>query len=990
MRRIYPYLVWGVCLWIFAGHALTSQSFFENGQPPRFGLLDRSAGMTSLSISSIQQDRDGFIWFGTQGGLERYDGKNLVTFTHDPFDSNSIPNDLVQTLYYEEGTNTLWIGTYNGLSGMDVDSCDFVHYQRDAGSERGLSNNIVVAITTDNQDRLWVGTMEGLNRIDRSTGIVELIETAHPTVRSLLVDSGGRLWVGTYGGLQYWDDKAGALVAPQIELPSDFVMSVKEPQPGRLLLGMWGGGVAEYWPETNRLTVHQVPDDRIYTVLESSDGTLWAGSWGGGLWARPTMGEAVWFKDSSTSELANPIVYSLFEDKGGLVWLGTNGGGVHYLSPRRSNYRIASHDTSRGSRISEGKIDVIHRDPRGDLILGISGQGLNIIDGETGEVTFLSHDPENPNSLGNDTVNEIITDDKGHLWIAHNAGVDRYDRETGRFEGWGDEINPHAPLSNTIISALYQDRAGRFWFGTYGSGIDVYDPDTDRITNYQYDPEDPDTLSDNTVYSFLETDDGAMWVSTNHGLNRFNPDSGKFIRYFHRDDDFSSLSGNNVRQLFEDSRGRLWVGTYSAGLNSYHRETDSFTHFTTRDGISSNNVLAILEGDDRRIWISTRGGINAIDPETNDIEVIDERSGLFGVFFNYGSHKDDDGSLYFGGSHGVTMIDSHINYENMNKPDVHIMGISVMGRPLEKETQVYDGGTYYLKPGENYLTFDFIALDFEAPGHNRYAHIMEGADKQQVMNGNRNYATYTYLKPGKYRFKVTASNNDGLWNEEGAWVNIVVLAPWYRKWWALGLYILLVLLIFYGIMKARDARVLARTNALLERANSDLETLTIHDSLTGLFNRRYFDSHLEEEVRRAHRDGVCLSLLMIDIDRFKDFNDTYGHLAGDKALEQIARCLENAVSRNTDFITRYGGEEFCIVLYDTDGEGAGRVADQIHNYVRSQPVILRGEEIGLTVSIGIHSSVPAKEEYPEELIRLADKALYRAKEKGRNRTETEG
>ncbi len=978
-----------LCISVF----LQGQSFFENNQPPRFGLIGRADGLGSLSISSIQQDKYGFLWFGSQGGLNRFDGKNLITYTHDPFDSNSIPNDLIQTLYYEKSKNYLWIGTYGGLSRLNIDTGQFLHYKKGNLDGEGLSNNIVITISRDSRGDLWVGTIEGLNRISNKDNKITYIKTLHPTIRSLYLDSSNRLWIGSYGGIQYWDDRSQRTIIPKVQLPSSNVMSIKESEPGRMLIGMWGGGIAEYWPDTNKIKPYSLPDNRIYTALETKDGTIWAGSWGGGLWAQPKKGKSVWFESTINSELANTIIYDLFEDKGGLLWVGTNGGGVHYLSPRRNNYRIAAHNPNNPNSISEGKISAILKGSDGGFYVGVDGGGLNIINQSTGKVTTLKHSPDRSGSISNDNINFIFEDKKENLWIATSNGLNLFNRRSQIFKTWSRDIKPDLPLSHTIISHLMEDKSGRLWIGTYGNGVDRYDPKVNKLVNFKSDSTDPGSLSDGSIYYILEKSDGSVWIATNDGLNRYKPEDDTFKHYLHLENDRNSISGNNTRCLYEDSQGRLWVGTYSAGLNYFNQHQDRFFHFTKRDGLSSNNVLAILEGNDNHIWISTRGGINIIDPRTNQIERIDERDGLFGVFFNSGSYKDEKGALYFGGSHGITKIKTIKKYSNLHKPDVHITKISVMGKPLKNKTLVFDGNEYTFPHNKNFLSFEFIALDYESPSHNQYLYKMEGFDKDWINNGSRSFATYTNLPPGKYRFIVKASNNDLLWNNKGASVHIQVLSPLYQRWWVYIIYIILFSGLIIMIWKFRESRLLEHknkeleyTNNLLGLANLELELLSLNDNLTGLYNRRYFDSQLRKELMRAKRALYPLSILMIDVDNFKQFNDTYGHVAGDKALKVVSGALISATPRNTDFITRYGGEEFAIVLFNTELSGARNVADSIHKMMKKSEILLDKKELRLSLSIGICSEIP-KEIDPEHFVHRADLALYKAKKNGRARTE---
>jgi diguanylate cyclase (GGDEF)-like protein len=441
----------------------------------------------------------------------------------------------------------------------------------------------------------------------------------------------------------------------------------------------------------------------------------------------------------------------------------------------------------------------------------------------------------------------------------------------------------------------------------------------------------------------------------------------------------------------------LWIGTYSGDLNRYDPHSDRFFHYTTRNGMAGNNILSILEGDNGRIWCATRAGINIVNPKTGEIRLLDERDGLFGVFFNFGNLKDEDGSLYFGGSHGVTKIDSAKTYTNPHPPEVHITSVNVFEEPLENSSLVFDDQQLSFKYSENFLSFEFIALDFEAPRHNQYAYKMEGFDREWVQAGSRAYASYTNLPPGTYRFRVKASNNDRLWNEEGASLSIHVIAPWYRKWWAFLLYGIGIVGILSVTWRLRSAQLLRRqnaeleyTNRLLERANTDLERLSVHDSLTDVFNRRYFEHSFYEEWQRARRARYPLALLMIDIDHFKQFNDAYGHVAGDRALELIAQAMRQAVPRNTDFVARYGGEEFAAVLFQTDLRGSEKVAKNIKDAIAilaipvSQPNESSKEYKKVSVSIGIHAEIPDGSTEPEDFIHAADRGLYRAKSEGRN------
>ena len=400
----------------------------------------------------------------------------------------------------------------------------------------------------------------------------------------------------------------------------------------------------------------------------------------------------------------------------------------------------------------------------------------------------------------------------------------------------------------------------------------------------------------------------------------------------------------------------------------------------------------------QRIWAATRAGISVLDPRTGEIGLLDERDGLFGTYFNSGHLKNSDGSLYFGGSHGITRVDTVSSFKNSHLPRVHITSVSVFEEPLEKVKAVFDGETLNFDYSENFISFGFVALDYEAPRHNQFAYKLEGFDREWIYSGQRAYASYTNLPPGDYVFRVRGANNDGFWTEEGTFLNIVVSNPWYRTWWAYLVYSLVILTVLTLVWRLREGQLLKaqnskleRANEALERANEELEKLSIRDPLTGVYNRRFFMKSFEEDFLRARRGRYGFAVLMIDIDHFKRFNDTYGHVVGDRAITLVAQSIQGSITRETDYVARYGGEEFVAVPFQADREGAEMVAQKIQEALGNLEIPTfkesEAERIyrGLTVSVGVNAEVPSLSEKAEGFLQKADNALYRAKEEGRNR-----
>jgi len=976
--------------------AAFGEGFFLENQRPRFNSITQSDGLPNNSVSSIFQDRRGLMWFGTQSGLVQYDGHSFRTFRNEPFVTSSLPHDLVQTSYYDDATDTIWVGTYAGLARYRDGSSDFESFIHDPEREDSLSGNVVIAISRGPDGDLWVGTQSGLNRM-REDGSFELIPTRHNVIRDLFLDAQGTLWVGSLAGLSRWDQEAQEL-APIEDLEAANVMAIDEIESGVLVLGTWevegyDGGVVVFSEKHGELRRHQFSTNTIYTVLAASDGSLWAGSWGGGLFAVDRSGETHEFTPETEPNLSDPVIYSFHEDRSGVIWVGTNGGGLHFLSPRQGNFRAHYHDSERAGSLPRGRVTELFRDSRGTLWAGTYGGGLGRLDPGSDEWQVYRAESESGSAgtprLADNIVNSITEDIDGSVWVGTNGGLQRFRRDPDRFEDW-DEVFPEHPLTDKIIYAVTRDREGRYWIGTYQSGITRYDPYSEEAVRFCAAAGCPHSIGADLIYAIEELSDGRIWVATNGGVSRYEPETESFTTFRYSSDNRQGLSNNTVRAILEDpeSPERVWFATLGGGINRFDADTETFTHITAADGLVSNKIVSLLAGRDGRIWAGTQEGLAAYDPSSGMIRTIDERDGLFGNEFNAGALREPDGTLLFGGSHGITRIDSSRANRNTAPPPVQITDVRVFQHSIAEGRLSFNDASVELGPSDTFVEFEFAALDFEAPNRNTYRYRLVGFDDDWVDVGARNFTSYTNLPAGEYRLEVLAANAHGVWSETPATLALRVVAPWYARWWAIILYVVASVLVVYSIVRARDARILADKNKELNHAvsqlavaNEELERLSVRDALTDCFNRRYFDETLKTEWNRARRAETPLGLLMVDIDRFKDFNDIYGHVQGDRVLARVAAAMRAQVNRSTDFVARYGGEEFVVVLYQTDREGALSVGEGIRRAVENAELGVNG--VGVTVSVGVAGVIPS-DEHAVSLVQAADAALYAAKRAGRN------
>jgi len=981
--------------------SLYARDFFDGGSKLLFDLIDRDSGLSSLAVSSVIEDKHGFIWFGTQGGLNRYDGANFRIYRHEPFEDNVLPHNLIQTMAYDAEADVFWLGTYRGLVRFDQNSGEFRHFEdlQSAGEMR-LSSNLVIAVLPLKDGGVWIGTSAGLDYYDPEQQRIRHYQVPGSTVRSLHLDAQGVLWIGSNGGLSRFDPHADELIAEPDPMLRDPVMRIIEGQDGVLELGVWEGGVVRYWPSSGVTERIEFPDNRVYTILRTHDQTLWVATWGGGLFAVDAEGNRHSFAymadgggpetgagTETRGELAHDVVYSLYQDSRRNVWIGTNGAGVHSVNPNKRDFGFPGIPP-----LPRGRIQALHRDQTNRLWIGIYGGGVVTVGGtalpgsvEPGQdkVRYYRNDPNQEFSLANDIVNRIYESPEGRIYITTQGGVQRYRPESDDFEQWGREFYPDVQLPEDTIYPVTQDYEGRYWIGTYNSGVLRYDPRTGEQVTFRHDADLPGSLSDNLVYDILPLESGSTWIATNNGLCRYDSGVEGLHCYQHDPTDPSGPSSSATRTLFEDRHGRLWIGSSSGGLSRYHADTDTFTHLTERDGLSDNTLTAILEDKVGRLWLATGRGISLYLPEDSHAQAFDEKSGLPVIEYNYGRLWDYDGSIVFAGIEGLVRIPAEFRVAESEAPQLRITDVYTHTEQPQSSRPSHNDRSIELSLGVRTIFFSFAALSYNAPAAYRYR--LAGFNDEWVNSGEHETVSYAALPPGTFRFQVEAVHSvDGT---RGAFAEVEVIVPeyWWRSVPARVGYVIAGLLLILALVRLRENKVLLsanseleRSNSLLEVANLELTRLSIHDPLTGLFNRRYFEEHFAFEIVRARREASPITLLLLDIDHFKIYNDQNGHIAGDRCLQAVSNVLTSVVRRPGDFASRYGGEELLVVLPTTDEQGAETIAEVIHDRIRrSTPV---------TASIGLCVLVPDGDIDLDAFVSRADHALYQAKHEGRDCT----
>jgi ligand-binding sensor domain-containing protein/signal transduction histidine kinase len=843
-----------------------SVSWARSGQRVRFEHISVEQGLSQSSVNCTLQDSKGFLWFGTDDGLNKHDGYSFTVYKHDPENPYSLSDNIVGAIY-EDRSGGLWVGTAEGLNRYDRDAEQFIRYQHDPGDPHSLSNDMILSVLEDQWGMLWIGTGGGgLDRLDRETG--SFVHHQHDpqdshslsddVVRSLYEDRLGALWIGTGGGgLDRFDRENERFVHYQNDasdvhsLSHNVVLSIHEDHLGVLWIGT-AGGLNEFDRDAERFTryqhdpadIHSLSGDVVLSVFEDRAGDLWIGTNGQGLdcFDRST-GRFVHYQNylSDPNGLSSDLVLSIYEDRSGVVWVGTRGGGLNKLDRSRQRFVHYWRDPNDPNSLNDNDIWAIYQDRQGVLWIGTQNGGLNRYDRATGTFTSYQAELDDPRGLGDDVVCAVYEDRAGRLWIGTVGGLYTLSREKETFKRW---------MSRNVVDTIYEDTAGALWIGTY-QGLSRLDRDTETVIDYRHHADDPDGLISNVVRAVHEDRWGMLWVGTDSGLSRFDPDTERFIHFQRKPDDPNSLSDNLVMSIYQDPLGVLWVATYGGGLNklvlSDTEGSDSgkvtFTHYREKDGLPSDAVYGILEDDQGHLWLSTNKGLSKFDPRTETFKNYDVSDGLQSNEFNWGAyHRSSGGEMFFGGINGVNAFYPVDIKENAFIPPIVLTSLTQSGEDVDLDQAVENVGQVTFNWPDNFFEFEFAALSYVQPEKNQYAYMLEGLDKDWNYTGKRRFGRYTNLSGGTYTLRIRGSNNDGLWNEEGLSAKIVVVPPFWETWWLRGLVALLLVGSVIGGYRLQvktvekrnldlEAQVEERTRALeqrtgeIQRRRKELEAL---------------------------------------------------------------------------------------------------------------------------------------------------------------------
>lgn len=841
--------------WVLIGLILTYRflitnltvPLFAQAQDLKFTNITIEDGLSHSKVNCIYQDSQGFLWFGTNEGLNKYDGYRFTVYQPDPDEPQSISANLIRCILEDRHKN-FWIGTEGGgLNRFDRNYKTFMHYTADSSSEIILSGNNINSMIEDRNGDLWLGMENGLDHLDLEKGKVfnylpHKEDSDNQTVNEVMViyeDSHGILWIGTLGGglCSFNRDEQRFVCCrhdgqDRYSIGDDEIHAITEDVIGDLWIGTTNGGLNRYDRLNKRFERFYPGRDNpesttIRAILDDGQGKLWIGNRSGLYHFDRMQQRFIYYSHdpNNPSSLVQNSVLTIFRDAKGDIWFGTRGG-ISYLNTSNLPFVHYRADPNNRRCLNKQAVYAILEDRYGDIWFGTEHGGLNYLNRRTGLFTYFTYDIMNPNSLSVNNIKSLLEDRQGNLWIGtYNGGLNYFDRGKKRFFHYRHDDQNTSSLSNDNVMALVADADGNIWIGTDGGGLDRFDRNRNR---FEHVLENRRLHNFSSIHCLLLDQNGRLWMGgKNSQIGCLNTVTNDFTVLTIDE----SINEVDVMTVYEDRNGNLWFGTVGAGLFVIMESDNSQRLFTKKNGLPSNIVYGIVEDEDNNLWLSTTNGLCRFNPETGETKNYYKENGLQSDQFNYGAYmKSREGEIFFGGINGVTAFFPRKIQENTYIPPVVITNFMLLNQPVTVggknailTREISETRSLQLSYEHAVISFEFVALNYANPEQNQYAYIMEGFEDNYNYVGNRRFATYTNLDPGTYTFRVKAANNDGVWNEQGVAIEISITPPfWKTLWFKIIFFSLILLIIFHVINYIRQRRNLLEARTLANLAQLKL------------------------------------------------------------------------------------------------------------------------------------------------------------------------
>lgn len=833
--------------------------YFVEGQTifPEAKIYTVNEGLSQSRINTIIQDSRGFIWVGTEDGLNRYDGYNFNRYTHLPNDTNSLSSNYINAIC-EDKDGILWIATNRGLNSFDVRSGKFTSFQYTPGKSGSISDNVVLNVYIDEEKNIWVKTLKSLDLFDAATNVFRSFTHFYDLFKfssgnipyPIHEDKVGRLWVGSKDGLNYFDrdlqlfNRFTNFDYNPTSISNNEIRAIYEDKDGSLWIGTSNGLNAfnasrkdfkHYFPNPD--LKNKINANKINVLFEDNTGRFWVGT-GDGLFLFNKI-NGVFTKINDQHHISfNTPVYSIIQDQSGLLWFGTHKGLIK-ANTRKTKFKLYNSSESPLYSFSAHEVNVIEAVDNDIFWIGTKDAGLNLLNRKLN--TVKNYDFSRNGVDDDNIIHCIYRVDDQKILLGTDNGVSIFNPESGTLSYLDNTISGSEALVQNRVNYITRDAKGKFWVATY-HGLYKLDLENRQVKSFLNNPEDNKSLLNNTIYSLAAEPDGKLWIGTDNGLDCMNIESEKFTHYNTVVSGKQFLSSNTVYCLKFDKSGILWVGTAS-GLNRVNIKNKSVTVISEKEGLSDDLIYAILIDKKQNVWVSTNRGLNSINAHDLKVRSFDVFDGLQDYEFNHNAAcTTKNGELFFGGVAGFNSFYPDSLVRNNYIPPIVITTVEIITSQGERKIQNPSSVKIVIPYRTHVFTINFAALDFTYSEKNNYAYkFYSDTEKDWINIGRKHFATFSNLQPGDYHFKVKGSNNDMVWNQEGLSLTIRVESPFWLKTEAYYMYSFAILITLFALYRYRTYN-LRRTNRILKEKELASHKIDRQREQLALKNRNITDS----------------------------------------------------------------------------------------------------------------------------------------------------
>ncbi|MBT7939318.1 MAG: PAS domain S-box protein [Candidatus Marinimicrobia bacterium] len=962
----------------------------------KFRRLSVTDGLSQSSIYSIHQDKYGYMWFGTEDGLNKYDGYDIKVYRHIFSDENSLNDNTIYSIAESED-GYLWLGTHSGgLNQFNLNNGNVTHYLIDPNDKSSLTSNyiykvLVNPLPNDEKYELWIGTDYGLNRFNPETGNVirymhqenDINSIPDNDVQELFIDHSGILWIGTLYGLSsfnpedqtftnyysYEDDDDG--------LPGNMIYDIYEDRGGLLWICTDGGLVTfnqlsgQFININLNLEMDDLdPSHLVINVIQDHNGIFWLGTLAGLYYYDADYGKINYFSSDPLNpySLVGNYLMDIFEDNSHLLWLGTRSDGINYFDPGNNPIDHFEFSDESLTLLSSKSVYSIFTDKNGIIWYGSDGNGLISYNPYSNKYIQYLYDEDDDNSISSNIIFHIIQDGYGVMWVATDWGLNRFKPESNNFERFLSNPDNPQSLGENAVFHMTESETGILWLATYGGGLNKFNSQRGIFTRYENNLTDGNSIQSNYLNCIFIDDHGIIWSGSDSGLEIFNPKTGIFN---HQDliiDNTINFVNNPVYIIYQDDTHTMWFGTQS-GLFKYDYETQDLINYRIADGLPNETINGILEDSSRNLWISTNSGISKYNMDNNKFINFDIMDGLQSNEFNAGAiFKTSKGKMYFGGVNGVSSFYPHLLEHKDYTFPVYITKSKTNSNALDNNNdntfENFNNDSIVLDYSNDFLSIEFLAIDFRASSKITYSYKLDGFDDQYQFIGPRRIANYTNLHPGRYTFKVKCLNSDLSTNNEADAFTIVITPPVWEKLWfriTAGMFfiILIYLYIEYRIRKVKRQKTYLKK--IVDEGIQKIDKAKVKE--ISALNKLEIEKKYLEDLFHGSVDAIAMTnnvgkIIQVNIAFINLFGyseeEAIGSIIDDLLTDQKRQIEAKKISEDISAGTRVSVE---TIRYKKNGS-------LVHVVIEGIPVLFKEGQLGIW---GIYRDISEKHQAEEDI-----------------------